>query len=244
MVKKYRLIPERDYEMWIKSGEKSLTKPENTILDSKLPDDVKIKLFQDQKRIECNERDKADLMLKMGAFLPPKIIKDAEVQYELNDNNNMMDFACGTDSDEKDLSGTANIPVPPPLPITPVVMSSSSSRKRKDPPVDSTKTSGFQKNNMKKIARFLAECGINGNAQGQVLNKNKLVEDADYVTLIRQLTDARVKRSESTMKIINELQKFNVPQGVFSASIMNLISNKSMNVSDAQNSSVKWDAFK
>lgn len=46
------------------------------------------------------------------------------------------------------------------------------------------------------------------------------------------------------MKIINELQKFNVPQGVFSSSIMNLISNKSMNVSDAQNSSVKWDAFK
>lgn len=51
MVKKYRLIPERDYKMWIKSGEKSLTKPENTILDSKLPDDVKIKLFQDQKEL-------------------------------------------------------------------------------------------------------------------------------------------------------------------------------------------------
>lgn len=45
MVKKYRLIPEKEYEIWKKNLNTPHVTNDNNILDSSLPDDVKIKLF-------------------------------------------------------------------------------------------------------------------------------------------------------------------------------------------------------
>lgn len=234
MVKKYRLVPEKEYMLWKKYTENNdASTTDESILDSKLPDDVKIKLFQDQKRIECNERDKADLLLKMGAYVPPKLIKDAEVQYE---STTQKDSSCGNDADQKKMDETSSIPTPPPLPSS--TTTTTTTRKRKTPPVDLTCSTEFQKQSMRKIARFLSECGITGNDKGQVLINNKAVPGADYVTTIRQLADARMRRSESTMQIVGTLQKFDIPEGVFSTTIMNLFSK---NASDDK--SVKWDAF-
>lgn len=234
MVKKYRLIPEKEYNMWKEHVEKSELVKVDNILDSKLPDDVKIKLFQDQKRIECNERDKSDMTLKMSGFVPPKVVKDVEIQHETKES------VCEVQTEPETII-TSSIPTPPPPPPTPLKDATVISRKRKDPPID--RTDEFEKQSMRKVARFLSECGIRGNEKGQVSINNKILPDADYLSLIRQLSDARCKRSDSTNTVINELQKFKIPTGVFSPSIMNILCKKSMHVSNDKIESVKWDTF-
>lgn len=232
MIKKYRLVPEKEFNMWKENVEKNILAKENNILDSKLPDDVKIKLFQDQKRIECNERDNADMVLKMNGVAPSKLVKDAEIQCQT------MDSVTGTDTQIQTEVDT--IPSPPPKPPTPTKNLTTLSRKRKNPPSESVE---FQKQNMRKVARFLSDCGIRGNEKGEVSINSKILPDADYVSMIRQLSDARMKRSESTTRVINELQKFKIPVDVFPSTIMNIICKKSMPVCNAKNESVKWDAF-
>lgn len=235
MVKKYRLIPEKEYMLWKNHVENNQEVEVNSILDSKLPDDVKIKLFQDQKRIECNERDRADMVLRMGASITPKVVKDVEVQHE---EKILKDSSCSTEVEQ------SPIPTPPSLPPSPKRSSITSvveSRKRKEPPVDITRTTEFQRRNMKRVARFLSDCGINGNDKGQLFINKILLPGADYVSTIRQLTDARMKRCTSTLRVMKELQKFEIPADVFSATIMNAIQNTHVN--NDQNMSVKWDEF-
>lgn len=226
MIKKYRLIPEKEYERWKSSNascSNSSTETNDGILDSKLPDDLKIKLFQDQKRVECNERDRAEMVNRMGAPLTFK--KDVEVQHA------EPQAEIGTSPMKHNVEENNQREETPLKHKSPKRLKSSSS------------SPDFQKESMQRIARFLATCGIKGNKQGSLFIDDKMVPESDYVATIRQLSDARVKRTAATNIVINALKKHAVPDNMFSARIMNEFMKSNVNASSDVSSPIQWSSF-
>lgn len=225
MIKKYRLIPEKEYDLLKKGIETTALaqEPQNNLLESKLPDDVKIKLFQDQKRIECNERERAEIAAKHGP--PITVKKDVEVQH---DQEPTPRKECGT-SPMQDTNGEESED------------RDNSPRKRKIPQPKNPRLQDFQKESMRRIARFLATIGIVGNTQGNIFINQQLVPESDYVGTIRQLADARVKRTPATNIVVNELKKHVIPDNIFSSRIMNEIGKPS--VSNVDTKSINWSSF-
>lgn len=223
-IKKYRLISEKEYERWKTSIDTNLSSSDdNKILESKLPDDLKIKLFQEQKRAECNTRDRAELALKMGIPLPVK--KDVEIQY---DQEQPILGERGTSPMPISDENKEEVPL-----------------KRKVPLSKRIKTSfDFQKASMKNIASYLTSLGIRGNSDGNVYINEKLVPESNFKDLIHQLSDARVKRTVATNVVINELKKHNVPHDIFSTRIMKDIATSNVNQSGDGRSLVNaWVSF-
>ncbi len=217
-VKKYRLIPEKEYERLKSSMEPVIN--DNNILESKLPDDVKIKLFQEQKRVECNTRDRAELIAKIGYPMPVK--KDVEIQHDQPMMGERGTSPIPMNEDEEDVSIKRKIPI----------------RKKLKPSMD------FNKPNLQNIASYLKSVGIRGNGDGNVFIDDKLVPESDYKTMIRQLSDARIKRSAGTNVIINELRKHNVPNELFSVRIMREIGKPNVSQSgDGSSLPSKWVSF-
>lgn len=246
-VKKYRLVPEREYEQWLAFKEsqdnKSIAKPLSNIINSDLPDSIKNKLIQDQTRIENNEAKRVQDMAKHGMAKP--VMKDSEVQHD-----SPSEVEIGT--------STMDLPIEPPPP-PPSPPPANKSKHGEDGPgpsrrTPSTRTSrtepypteNFQRDNMKKIAKYLAGIGVGGTPAGLVTIKSKPIPNSNYVDCIRQLTDARLKRSDATLMIIAEVKKHTIPTDMFKPGIMNVIQGAMKPHIDAVSSSspnVKWDEY-
>lgn len=113
-------------------------------------------------------------------------------------------------------------------------------------PQSTPSTQDFQKESMQKIARYLGTINIKGDKQGSMYINDKIVPESDYVATIRQLSDARMKRSATTCVVLNVIRKYEVPPNIFSAGIMNEIKgpNRSNVESDVNvPAPLKWANF-
>lgn len=242
MTKKYRLITEREYDRWQEQRDKSDPDQTQNVIDSKLPDDIKMKFLQDINRRECYEDDKAKQLIKMGA--PSTSIKmvDAGVQHAEErsaspiptvQTNSTSTSTCTTQDQEEPSKSTkrkADV-------VEDVTEIPSTSKKD---------TAEFEKRNMIKIAKYLSTLGIGGNKEGLLVIKSKAIEGSNFVSVIRQMTDARCRRSKYTTQVMDILRKLELPDGIFSAGIMNIIkgpSSSKCNTSVNMNTSLKWDAY-
>lgn len=247
-VKKYKLIPEKEYERWkAQSTTSNLESSTSNIFNSNMPDELKMKFAQDMVRVDQMENAKVKSISRTSSEKSkrPKYMHDASTQ-QTEETPKVMERGTSpppplSPPPQAEDSDAGTIPTPPPLP--PLNKPASSLRKRKSA---SSSTDFDPKGSSLLIARYLATIGVTKGRQGQAMIGAKEIPGSSYAECIRQLNDGRCKRTDATMQIINVLRKNVLPDNVFSAGILAIIKGKSVKTSSTSTSTstcTQWDEY-
>lgn len=166
------------------------------VLESNLPDEFKVSLFQEAKRNNLKHQN-----VEKARPLPVKL---------------------DTKKQEEEIDTSATPPVPPPL-----------------PPVTLTPE--------QKIAEYLATRNIRPNKSSEVVIDGKTIHASNFELSLKELRDARKRKSHGTGSIIQALAPHvnEIPLGVFSAGIIKAMRRKQTGtgINATNHKKINWKTF-
>lgn len=256
MTKKYRLIPEKEYEKWRASQDAAYNQTHTTTTKDPVPVSVENKMIQDAQRMKNYEDMKAEQMSKMGVAAAPTvaptpiILKETSTQSEQETSPIRTHPRHKSQATQPEGNGLEDENVEESTRQNPPKRARMSAAAAAPVVDDDTKA------RMKKVVNFLHTIGIT-HKDGMIVVGGKPIPGSSYLDTIKQLTDARMKRSDTTMMIIARVRNCNKNyDNVFTRGILNVInqanvsmmnastSNSDDDVNRTQSSSfVKWENY-
>lgn len=205
------LVPKTEYEALKKrlppafSHMEPLPPQDTTILESRLPDELKIKLFQEAKRVmvnQANEMKNTPLLIKnvndkpQREFPPESTPSGAEQgipSYAASpmEEENVHDASAAAAYDDDDLESFPGLPDQDDL----------------------------------EVAKYLKAHEIRPDSRGDVVIEGKTLEGNKFLNVVDQLTDGRRKRSPGTNAVMHYLKNLSLPPAIFSPAIIRAVRN-------------------
>lgn len=224
-----KLIPIALYDKLMKQQQHEpmdVTLPSTDVLESELPEEVKLKLYHHKQRTLAKEE-----LVQKNTPIPVMSMTQAQIK--------------NSDSIQED-------PVPFPLVKTPLVEPPTSiiqteecpetPKSRKSKSAKPIKSRILETD--RKISSFLYDQGIRPNAEGEVRIGKRVIPSSSYLKCVQQLSDARRKRTTPTREIMKQLSKIEIPDDLFSAGIMNAIKGKhDKSTNQISPKTLQWETY-
>lgn len=205
MPKKMVLVPQHEYESLKKnrlppilSHLEAPPEQDDSILKSNLPDDLKIKLYQEAKRIMVNQVNEMKNT--------PLLVKD------VNGSSRVAPPPVPPVEPERNLP-----PMPPAPPMSTSYLDDFS--------VDDASMVPLPDEDDLEVEAFLKHYNVRPDSRGNTVIDGKTIEGSQFRSVVEQLSDGRRRRSPGTNAVMHYLRNQQWPDSIFSRAILQAVRN-------------------